>query len=276
MSSTSSPITSREYKLTLSVDDKLYKDWKLYDFRHLQHIIEWTCKETGIKCSGTFKSSDQFGVKYMDTPDWSLYRNGWIFRIRRYTSEPHNEYTLKFRSPDRYYSASKNLKYNNNASTDIDNVANKFEEDITLDPFSSNFSPSCNVFSKKHYSFKSFKKLSDMWEGISDLGVSKNTPIVAVRGRQVLQEVWKGFNIKLGDDTYKIKVVLWWNSTAKSQEDLLFGEIMFRIKSPDEKYSSKTIVDAHNFYLKLNECGLNTGWVSPDGMTKTKYFYGCE
>jgi hypothetical protein len=263
-------VTSREYKLTLNVDDKLYKDWKTYGFSHIQQLLEWSCEQTNIKLSGKFKPFDQFVVSYLDTPDQVLYNNGWIFRARKYSSDPHNEYTLKFRCSDRYYSASKDIKFKGNA----DRVEYKFEEDLTIYPFSSNFSPSCNVYSDTKLKFDSFKKLADGWSGISNLDVSSKAPIVPVRGIQVIQEVWKGVNVKLGEDTYKIRVVLWWKNTAKAQNDLLFGEIMFRLKSSNEGYSNDKIIDAHNLYLTLNKFGVNTGWISSDGMTKTKYFYG--
>jgi hypothetical protein len=270
---TSFPITSREYKLTLNVDDKLYKDWKISNFRHLHNLIEWTCKKTNIVISGKFKQCNQFEVKYMDTPDQQLYNNGWIFRIRTYSTEPCNEYTLKFRSPDRYYSACQDITVNSKRFKSI-SVNSKFEEDITLDPFSSNFSPSCTICSSNELDFKSLDKLALSWEGLNKLNVSMESPIVAVRGKQVIQEVWKGVTIKLGDDDVKIRIVLWWSSRCKTDNNLLFAEIMFRLKSKDETYDTNTITDAHHFYENLNKLGLNTGWVSSDGMTKTKYFYG--
>ena len=273
MSITDSPITSREYKLTLNVNSKLYNDWKSCNFSHLQRMIEWTCMQTDISVAGVFKPFEQFTVKYMDTPNQILYNNGWIFRVRKYSSDPFNEYSLKFRCSDRYYSASKNLDFNARNFKSV-KIYQKFEEDITLDPFSSNFSPSSNVFCKDELNFKTFKKLRGGWSGISGLDISDNTPIVSVRGLKVIQEVWKGMTVKFGRDVYKIKIVLWWKSSNKLQSDLLFGEIMFRIKSEKEEYPADVIVDAHKFYIMLNTLGLNTGLVSADGMTKTKYFYG--
>lgn len=274
---TSAPITSREYKLTLNIDDKLYRDCKLFNFEHLHKIIEWTSTQIGVEMSGKFKHSEQFTVKYMDTPEQDLYHNGWIFRIRNHSgnrdNESDNEYTLKFRSPDRYYTATRDLDFNHHNFSKSIRVHRKFEEDITLDPFSSNFSRSTTVHSKDSLNFRAFDKLLDGWKGVSKLSISPDAPIVSVGGRKVIQEVWKGVVVQLGDVKVNIKIVLWWKKQQKQQKDLLFGEIMFRIKEPKEQYSPECIVDARNFYLKLNQIGLNTGWVSSKGMTKTKYFY---
>lgn len=262
-------VTSREYKLTLNVDDKLYQDWKSFNFEHLQKIIEWTGKQSKVHVSGKFKPLEQFTVKYMDTPNQDLYKNGWIFRIRKYPDPPH-EYTLKFRSPDRYYSATKDLHFRGDKTVKI---VKKFEEDITLDPFSSNFSLSTNVFSPNEIDFRLFKNLMSRWNGISELCVDNNAPIVSVGGKKVIQEVWKGVNLQLGQHIVKMKVVLWWKNKTKTKKNLLFGEIMFRIKNEKEKFEENCIIDAHRFYLKLNTLGLNTGWINPSGMTKTRYFY---
>lgn len=269
---TTKSVTSREYKLTLNVDDKLYQDWKESKFDHLLRIIKWTCMQTNIKVSGHFDLHDQFTVNYMDTPERDLRKNGWIFRIRRYKDPVrNNEYTLKFRSPDRYYSAIQNIGFNfPDIATQIDT---KFEEDITLDPFSSKFSPSINVYSEDTLKFKTFKKLTQSFHGLDSLKVDYDSPILSVGGKKVIQEVWKSVYINLGGKSVNLKIVLWWKSLNKTKKDLVFGEIMFRLRDKKEKFSENTIIDAHKFYLMLNTIGLNTGWVSSNGTTKTEYFY---
>ena len=266
------PLTSREYKITLNANNRLYKDWSQHDFSHLQTLITYTCDNLDIEYSGECKLYEQFAVTYMDTPEWDLYKNGWIFRIRRYYSKPANEYTIKFRSPDRYFSATKNVDCKLTYK-DVSSIEYKFEEDITADPFHSNFSPSCNVFTNDLLGLSTFEKASNVFPGIADLNLKENTPLTSVKNKQILQEVWKGLNVKFGHNTYKIKIVLWWSSISKKPKDLVFGEIMFRLKSKHEDYSKYDIIDAHNFYLKLNEYGLNTGWVDPQGMTKTRFVY---
>jgi len=268
------PITSREYKLTLNVNDKIYTDWNLHNFKQLKSIIEWVCKKTNVSISGKFKLRSQFNVEYMDTPEQELYNNGWIFRIRKKSTEPHNEYTLKFRSHDRYYSACQDIRFNLNSSNANKVARYKFEEDITLDPFSSNFSQSCSIHSQNDIDFTSIDNMIDGWKILNKLSIEQSTPIVVVKNRRVIQEVWTGVTVKLGDDDVKMKVVLWWNSNNKKPKDLLFAELMFRIRSKDENYNAHTIIDAHKLYEKLNTIGLNIGLVSSDGMTKTKYFYG--
>lgn len=279
-------ITSREYKLTLNVDDKLYQDWDRYKFNQLLKIIQYAAMQTKVQCSGKFKPSDQFTVQYLDTPEQDLYKNGWIFRYREYppTNKYPHEHTLKFRSGDRYYSATKNIEFDPSSITSTDSqsmmIYNKFEEDITITPFSSNFSPSTNVYSKHNTvsQYDTFGKLTEVFPGLNECQqhtyINQSTPIVPVRGKKVIQEVWKGLTVKLGDVNAKLKIVLWWEPHTKDRRSLLFGEIMFRLKEPKEKFSGSTIIDAHNFYLKLNEIGLNTGWFNSDGgMTKTKHFY---
>jgi len=265
------PVTSREYKFTLNVNDKLYQDWKTFKFDHILRMIEWTCNQTNIGMLGNFGLYEQFTVNYMDTPKQDLYKNGWIFRVRKYKDPtPNYEYTLKFRSPDRYYSAAQILNVNHMNRSKI-NV--KFEEDITLDPFNSNFSPSINLYSENILKFKNFKKLTQTFNKLNNVNVDPETPIVNVGGKKVIQEVWKSVFLTLGDTIVNLKIVLWWGNPRKRKEDLVFGEIMFRLRNKKEKYSKNSIVDAHKFYNMLNKIGLTTGWISSNGLTKTEYFY---
>jgi hypothetical protein len=275
-------VTSREYKITLNVDEKLFQDWDRCGFEHLLKIVKFAALQARVKCSGKFKPFNKFIVQYNDTPNLDLYKNGWIFRKRKYRDEetyPY-EYTLKYRSPDRYLSATKDISpsstFINNKSM---NVYHKFEEDITLDPHKSNYSPSTNIYIKHSFPFKKFGTLLSVFPGLKQLKVGDETPLFGVQGKKVIQEVWKGVTMKLGESDIKLKIVLWWDIVPSERKErktpnLLFGELMFRLKSSKEKYPKKTIIDAHKFYYKLNDIGINTGWVNTHGVTKTKYFYG--
>src|SRR5688572_29705778 len=102
-------VTSREYKVI--IDGGLFAD----PAAALGVIREETgdlARAVGAEADGGFAADDpkERSVLFLDTPDFTLRRNGLLLRRRVKRKSGKTEYTLKCRTEDRYVAAGADLR----------------------------------------------------------------------------------------------------------------------------------------------------------------------
>ena len=120
-------IESREYKVM--VDPRIF-DILPVGLKFLKNELALIAKTVGhVKLKKSFKLDQSSTVRFLDTKDFFLANLNYIFRAKQ-PSEPNAkiEYTLKYRTGDRYLSAYRQLS--TAAGT---KGKKKFEEDIGAD-----------------------------------------------------------------------------------------------------------------------------------------------
>ncbi|MFC1713944.1 hypothetical protein ACFL6S_09755 [Candidatus Poribacteria bacterium] len=272
MRSANRPITSREYKLILKVDQfgNLKKGSK--DF--------WDMVKSLVKDQGGKDVEEQGDVKtrrtwYRDTPEYDLRNNGFVLRLREESDEAEKyKITLKYRSPDRYLSAGQSIKTNGGER--------KFEEDI-IRGFVSKFSNSVSVRKNKLPKLNNMGKVVKLFSGLEVPGILVDTPIETVSHGFEAHEmvIWLG-QFRFGSKP-KVKVCLsfWYPHAEEAGDDEtpLIGEFSFDYDIPKkelpkknglEKYPIKVVDGAKRLFTVLQE---QSDWIDLCGTTKTAYAY---
>ncbi|MGK7899791.1 MAG: hypothetical protein AB4372_40785 [Xenococcus sp. (in: cyanobacteria)] len=142
------PVTSREYKLMLNVSHFRDREsggqefWDLVKYlasRNQANILDLEDKDKWYK-------DKERTTYYLDTATLDLRRQGFIVRLREENKKKKKEYklTLKYRSSDRYISASKNLSATLPDKLEKAESESKFEQYI-VPTFSSKFSNSTSI-----------------------------------------------------------------------------------------------------------------------------------
>jgi hypothetical protein len=131
-------VTSREYKVI--VDGSLFADLKTALSDILDDIGD-PARSAGLGVTEKFDAKDpnERTILFLDTPDYTLRKNGLLLRQRVKQKSGKTEYTLKCRTEDRYIAAGKDLSPAPGLKHD-----SKLEEDIGV-PFVSRFSHSTTV-----------------------------------------------------------------------------------------------------------------------------------
>jgi len=130
-------ITSREYKVMLA--HGAFADRKSAVESFWSELRDFA-RSLRIDAHGKFTSPERREIVFLDTPDFTLRRNGVILRRRVEEAKPGNvQYTLKCRSEDRYIAEGMDLRATRGLTND-----EKFEEDIAA-PFLSRFAHSNTV-----------------------------------------------------------------------------------------------------------------------------------
>lgn len=215
-------------------------------------------------------------VRFLDTPDATLRRNGFLFRQRVKRKSGETEYTLKCRSEDRYVAAGRDLRPAAGFPPD-----GKFEEDVGV-PFVSRFSRSESV------ELAAADPLAgDGWP--RTLGAAAKlfpplsaartdgapcppaTPLAVVNGTTAFERVFRGPVLTLGGETAAaaatVAVIVW--SRGKKGRPLT-AEFSFRYGDPDEHYPAPVAAAARRVFEAVQRCD----WARPDGRTKTEFMYG--
>jgi hypothetical protein len=133
-----SKISAREYKVLLradrfSGDEIAIADAAAAFWRGLRGASEGIV----LDVDGGLAVGERRLIRFYDTPDLCLRRNDYIFRERIDAASGRREAMLKFRHPDRYFAASRDLISEGGGQT-------KFEEDIKI-PFQGLYSHSTTL-----------------------------------------------------------------------------------------------------------------------------------
>lgn len=213
---------------------------------------------------------------YLDTEELSLCRNGYVLRLRE-ENDNNTEYklTLKYRSEDRYISASKDL-----SSTTKEKQKLKFEEDI-IPPFQSKFSHSNSIKSKQKIDLDDMEALEKLFPELTKLNIRAQTKLKKVNNF-IANEVVLKFDSKIFFDKgrdVKVKPCLsFWYLLGKSEELPLVTEFSFDYDMPKEldknnmleQFPLSVVIGSNRLFRAIQK---QSNWINFDTTTKTNYAY---
>jgi hypothetical protein len=258
-------VTSREYKVMLEHGG--FADGKSSVESFWDEISD-LAKSLGVDAKGDFRPAEKRSIVFLDTPDFTLRRNGVVLRRREAKDGGEVQYTLKCRSEDRYITNGTDLSAGDGLEDD-----SKFEEDIAA-PFRSRFSQSNTVtFSedKEPGVPDSLKEAGALFPVLRELErdgakCPGSTPLKPVNNVKAYERVFKGPELRFEEEDASVAVILWSNG---SKGRPLVAEYSFRYKDKKEDYSPAVAKSARHFFEAIQRLD----WVRPDGMTKTQYVY---
>ena len=289
------PVTSREYKLMLNVShfrDREYggkEFWELVKYlasRNQATIIDLDDKDKWYK-------EKERTTYYLDTATLDLRRQGFIVRLREEIKKKQKkEYklTLKYRSSDRYISASKNLSATlPDKLKEAKEPESKFEQDI-VPTFSSKFSNSTSIESEQEFEIKNIKDLTEIFPGLKELELPINEKIKIVNNFKAHEIVMKINSRILFDQDYeKIEELQikpsfsFWYLPEKDLKLPLVTEFSFDYdvqktteksnslaKNNLEQFPYPLVAESNKLFASLQK---QTNWVNLNSTTKTAYAY---
>ena len=257
-------VVSREYKFML--DHGAFADRKTAVESFWEELRD-LAQSLGVDAEGQFDSPENRVIVFLDTPDFTVRRNGVIFRRREAVGGGEVEYTLKCRSEDRYIADGIDVKATGGLKDDP-----KFEEDIAA-PFLSRFSHSNTIeFAGNDPGVpKDLDQAGKLFPFLSELErdgarCPGSTPLLPVNNVKAFERVYKGPKLRVENEKATVALILWSNG---SKGRPLVAEFSFRYGEKDENYSAAVAASAKRFYETMQRLD----WCRPDGMTKTQYVY---
>ncbi len=283
---TNRPITSREYKLMLNTER--FRDrqaggalfWKLVEF-----LVENQGNELIPDLADPDKHAENERTTwYLDTPGYELRRANVTLRVReRPNSKKRYKVTLKYRAPDRYSAASRDVS----CSKKVDDDDVKFEEDV-IPPFVSKFAYCVSFKSKNLAKLKVMADVVDLFPGLADYDILPSTPICKVNGFQAHEVMHYVGKLKLGNmpatredkelPAFVVKAALTHWYLRPDQDDYpLVTEFSFDFdadgqKDDDrlEKFPPPVVAGANRLFRDLQN---QAGWLAQSGTTKTAFVF---
>lgn len=229
----------------------------------------------GGELAGGFDPGDpkERTVLFLDTPDFTLRRNGLLLR-RRAKRSGKAEFTLKARTEDRYVAAAADLSPGPGLAAEV-----KFEEDIGP-PFVARFSHSATVpGASGSPPPATLGAAATLFPGLAavrrdGLTCPPHAPLAAVNGREVYERVYTGPVAHLAGDgdrpaaaAAEVAVILW---TRGAKGRVLAAELSFRYGDAAEAYPPAVAAAARRLFDGVQR----QDWAVPDGSTKTQHLYG--
>jgi hypothetical protein len=270
MKPTNRPVISREYKLILNADR----------FQNRGQGIEtfWNLVESLLtKQGGQIRQrQDEEKIRrtwYLDTPGLDFRRRDFVLRVREETEEVNKKFkmTLKYRTSDRYVSASQNLVTTGKGKY-------KFEEDI-LPPFTSKFSHSTSVKQVETPRLFNIEQVVGLFPGIAALNLANDTPIEQVNGFEAHEVAhWVG-QFKFEQKPIVKACLSFWYLMGDKDGLPLIVEFSFDYDAPEEtkddqtkleQYPLSTVAGTYRFFRTLQQ---QTDWINFNATTKTAYAY---
>ena len=271
MSLSNVPVTSREYKLILNSDR--FQNFEAGEGA-FWHLVEFLVSKNGGEIVERQKEVKLRKTWYLDTPNFSLKRQGWIVRLRK--EKKKFKLTLKARNSDRYISAGLDLSTLQNAKE----CKTKFEEDI-LPKFSSKFAHSTSIKFKQQPKIKSFAHLAELFPVLSELQVSQKTRLQVVNEFIAYESAhWSG-KAKIGNGhTIKACISTWYPTKDRNGIPLIteFSFDYDLFESNDkiqrfeqlEQFDTSTVNVAAQIFQSLQK---QNGWIRFHATTKTEFAY---
>jgi len=286
MKPTNRPITSRECKLLLNTErfrDRLAGTdlfWKLLTF-----LVQNQGNEVIPDSDDPDKNTEkQRTTWYLDTPGYELRRSNITLRVRdRPNSKNRYKVTLKYRAPDRYSAAGRDIR----CSEDVDDDDVKFEEDV-VPPFVSKFAYSVSFKSKELAPLRSMADVVDLFPGLKECDFPGGTPIRKVNGFQAHEVIHYIGKLKLdkmptargpgGLPDFVVKVALsHWYLRADRNDYPLVTEFSFGFDAEGqehddhlEKFPPTVVAGANRLFCDVQN---QAGWLAQFGTTKTAHVF---
>ena len=261
-------VTSREYKLILSVDR--FED-RQKGARVFGGLVEFLANRQKVEIENQDREKQRL-TWYLDTPGLALRRHGYVLRVRKKKEKDEYNVTLKYRHSDRYLSACRDL------SSSIKGDP-KFEEDI-LPPFRSKFSHSTKVKMDTAPALKTMGDVRQLYPGLDldEIEARADSPVRPVKGftaNEVARDLCKiRFDGK--DPVVKAGLSFWYLGSGKDEIPLV-AEFSFDydVKDPDatdelEQFPAHVVQSCNRLFETLQH---QTAWTNPNFTTKTSYAY---
>jgi hypothetical protein len=267
MSGSNLPITSREYKLMLNVDR--FKD-RADGSQTFLNLIDFLIKKEGGSITEKQDKEEKRQTSYLDTVDLALNQRGFALRLREEAKTPAEfQINFKFRASDRYLSAAQDV------SSPSSSANTKFEEDI-LPPFVSKFSHSTTIKSGQPPDLSSENRVASLFPAVESLGLKGNPTIKTIKDFTATEVVRKLCKFQFGDATTLKASLSFWYLTKEMVAWPLVAEFSFDYDldlgtvpaAALEKFPAPVVDGANRLFGALQA---QTGWMSPNGTTKTAF-----
>lgn len=254
-------VISREYKIMM--DHRLFTDRKAAIDSFLVELKLLTA-QAGVGFGCDELKSKKREIVFLDSQDSTILLNGYVLRKRTEIESADVEYTLKYRSPDRYLAASAKIQPADQKKAKI-----KLEEDISS-PFRVQFSHSGTISGPKK-SPTTISDAAEIFPGLAELNrdgelCPGTTRLHTVNAMTMFERVIKGPWLDLTDTRAEIALILWSNGEAGRP---LVAEFSFRYEDKDENYPETTVRKAKYLFELLQRLD----WFLPEGKTKTQFAY---
>ena len=264
-------VVSREYKLMLQAAKFAGPEQHLLAVAHeVWEELVGAIAPFVVRADGALDTiSKERLVSFLDTQARHLWASGYVLRLRRTLEGSRPEVTLKFRHPDRYVAASRQMKSRIRATV-------KFEEDIKA-PFVSlyGFSTSGRVgrddvpktLNAAHALFPDLAKRLGKSDG--------NLKLRTVNKFTVREIVITGPILTIGTKPrveIECALIVWYSHQDKPNAPVAV-EFSFRYGNTSGRYSGKVARRAYNIFDALQHN--LTEWLDPNSSTKTALVFGC-
>ncbi len=244
-------LDSREFKLMLNVDRFTDRERGIHSFWTL---IEFMVKRLGGDTEPLHKEMRSRRVWFIDTPNFGLRKAGWVLRYR--VEGGQRKVTLKFRNPDRYIVAERDLRATVKAE-------DKFEQDI-VPRFASKFSQSASIKKKIN-----FEHMDDLYKIFPNTGIDirKEAPLKVVNQFKASETILDIGKIVLPNFP-KVKArFTFWNF---ANDVPLLSEFSWGYQVEDERFPVEGVMILNKLFASLQR---SADWLSLITPTKTAYAY---
>jgi hypothetical protein len=255
-------ISSREYKVVL--DHRLFANRKEAAATFANELSACAKRLGPLRFEGRFKTDKRRTIIFLDTCDWSIRLNRFIFRQRYDIDDGEFEYTLKCRTPDRYIAANAPVQ-----SVAAFKHGLKFEEDICA-PFACRFSRSNTVAGPRKAPWR-LEEAADIFPALGNLvrdgrKCSPKLKLLRVNSVKAFERVLSGPTLKLPGAIAEAAIILWSDGLRGRP---LAAEFSFRYRDRGENYAAKTARGATDFFDAIQ----SLDWRLVGGPTKTELVY---
>lgn len=208
-------------------------------------------------------------IRFYDTPNRRLNDNLYIVRERAALDGSSREITLKFRHPDRYVAADRDMR-----SAFGGAVKTKFEEDIKP-PFQQLYSFSTTVQVPVDQKLAKVKHVVNLFPGFKAAfrGFADDEPLAVVEDFTARELVIGGGSLYLGKryNVHASCVLVVWHDHLKEGGVPAVAEFSFKYGDKGETYGGGTVRRAYDAFQALQT--QMPEWTDKDSKTKTAFVY---
>jgi hypothetical protein len=206
-------------------------------------------------------------VRFYDTSDHLLHESSYVFRERVDADTGAREMTLKYRHPDRYVAADREM------SASGQDAETKFEEDVKP-PFASVFSFSTTAPVGPEDAFDTLRHVAELYPGLPDAldDLPEHVALELVGDFSARETVFVGGEVLLGKHQVKADcAVVMWHDDDDPATPPVVVEFSYKYGDAQEDYGGSLARDAHDL-LQVLFTALPK-WVSGKAVTKTGLVY---
>jgi hypothetical protein len=264
-------VVSREFKAMLKAERFSGDQTQLLtEARKFWRSFRGAISGIGLVSRGNLDDPQQpMLVKFYDTADRGLYRNDYICRERIDARAGKRKVTLKFRHPDRYVCADRNM-----SAAAARNAETKLEEDIKL-PFVTFYSLSTTQGLPRDKTLNRLRDLGRSYPGLAKelKPFPKGANLRVVRNFVAEEIVVTGaaFQLRKNPRTdAECALIAWYDNKGERKKPVVV-EFSFRYGNKRGEYGRKSAQKAYDAFRILGQALAQ--WVDTQGPTKTAFVY---